>query len=215
MYFLIVTFLTLATVAVSTAQEPPKATSRVNVNGDHFIIPEAKASFRIPKQWLIWKRFFCLDSTQLSTVQNTAAAEWDSAYGPITDAILPFADCLLHIGNDGWGAQGAARVDVHLRAYLTDTKPEEITKAVADTGVETAGKVKGRSVKSDSRDDGGWRIDHVGFDLWYSDYGGRAGVDFYSRPCGAKTLVLVFMLGDDESTIKDRDSIIGSFKMEK
>ena len=208
----IATILSLATMAVAAVQEPSKATSRVKVIENHFIIPEAKASFTIPQQWLI-RRNFRLDSTQLSTVQQDGTrAEWDSAYGPIIDAILPFPDCLLHIGSKAWGEGGLT--GIQMRAYLTDAKSEQITKAVATKGVETAGKVKGRSVKSNSKDESGWRIDRLEFDLWYGDYGGRAGVDFYSRPCGEKTLVLVFML-DQERLIRDRDSIISSFRIKK
>jgi len=210
----IITLLVLATAAIVSAQEPPKATSRVQSTEDQFTIPEAKATFTIPKSWLTWKRHFALDSTTLKRVQADARGEWDSAYGPITDAILPFADCLLHIGGDGWGSQSRGTTDVQMRTYLTDAKPEEISKAVAAKGVETA-KTKGRSVKSDSKDENGWRVDHVGLDLWYGDYGGRAGVYFYSRPCGGKTLVLVFMLVDLEQAIQDRDSILKSFRIEK
>ena len=198
-----------------SAQETAK-TARVQENDEAFTIPEAKASLTIPDQWLKWRSYFALDTAALSRVQSDSgrsSSEWDSAYGPIADAILPFADCLLHIGNDGWGWQGAMWSDVQMRAYLTDVKPDEITKAVTSKGIPIA-QTKGQSVKSDSKKDAGWQVDHLGFDLWLRDYHApTAGVYLYSRPCGARTLVLVFMLSDLEKAKADRDSILKSFRM--
>ena len=86
------------------------------------------------------------------------------------DAALRFGQCLKE--------EGQQKIDKSIRKLIApDTKPEEITAAAATKGVETA-KSKGQSVKSDSKDDNGWRVDHVAFNLWYGDYGGRAGVYF-------------------------------------
>lgn len=213
MRFLIVPLLAGAVVAAAFADEGRSATSRVQVTDGHFVIPEAKVSFTVPKPWRFWRDSFALDATALRRVKSDSRGEWDSVYGPITNKILPFADCLLHIGNDFWGSRSFAWADLQMRAYLTDIKPDEITEAVATKGVKIA-KRKGQSVRSDSKEESGWRVDYVGFGLWYGDYGGRAGVYFYSRPCQGRTLVLVFMLADKGPALKDKDSILSSFRME-
>ena len=189
-------------------------TARVQVSEGQFIIPEAKASFTVPSKW-VTNGHFILDTTQLKVIQKVSKVEWVSAYGPIVDSVLPFEDCLLYITSYDWVGGGGGAGDLQMRAYLTGDQPDEITKAVAAKGVGTAHLVKGRSVDSESRDEDGWRIDHVEFYLWYGDYGGRAGVYFYSRRSGSETLVLVFMHIENRSAIDKKDSILKSFKMQK
>jgi len=207
--------------------EPAAAASRVQVNQDHFVIPEAKASFTIPQKWLNYSRFFKVNSVQLATLNKPATHEWDSTYGPVVDAVLPLADCLLHIGNDGWDSEAVVWSDVQMRAYLTDTKPDDLKKSLETKGTQAAvaskgmAGVRGRGViKTDLQDEGPWKVNRISFDLWYGDYGGNANVFFYSRPSGAKTLVLVFMMVEGDSPLskdaaKDREAILKSFEMEK
>ena len=41
-----------------------------------------------------------------------------------------------------------------------------------------------------------WQRVTLSYDLWYSDYGGTANVDVFSRAFGKQTAVLVFMYAD-------------------
>jgi hypothetical protein len=138
-------------------------------------------TFQIPRDWLEWEsRFhnnFHLTHRELREVR-VGSGEWDSEYGSVVNAAMPFEHCAAHVGGEGWGSQGVSFGDLQLRAYITDLSTRDILAHVQGPGLSTAkgiaasegGWVGGRANFSVTADKS-WQHATIDYPLWYGDYG--------------------------------------------
>jgi hypothetical protein len=157
------------------------------------------ASFRISEYWLDWdpKSYKNLHLTRadLESVKD-GAGEWDTEYGKVVNAALPFNDCSAHLGEEGWGAQGASFGDLQMRAYISDLSEEELERRISTKGLAAA-----KAIRTDvapqatlARDKVlNWTRLVIAYNLFYWDYGGTGHVEFYLNSFHGHTAVLVFM----------------------
>jgi hypothetical protein len=169
------------------------------------------ATLDLPVSWLQWHAQFAnnlhLSRRELAAVR-TGHGEWDKEYAAVANAMVPFSSCAAHIGAEGWGWAGVSFADTQLRVYVLDAAPAQVEAQVLSEGVAAASKLS-RRVTSSRAHHGDWLKTSVTYDLWYSDYGGTAIVDVYSRSCGDQTAVLVFMhTGWEPNVVSD---IVASF----
>ncbi|HWZ46279.1 MAG TPA: hypothetical protein VNW97_22595 [Candidatus Saccharimonadales bacterium] len=197
---------------------PPKAASRFATRQERTIqLHPSGIRFQVPQDWLEWdSQFhnnFHLTREELQRVR-TGAGEWDSEYGSVVNAALPFEHCAAHVGGEGWGVEGVSFGDLQMRAYVTDLSIREILESIQGPAFSQAeeiakpegGKTGSQAHISASRDKD-WQRATITYPLWYGDYGGTAMVDFYMRDASPYRLVLVFMetgvRTDEKSSILD------------
>lgn len=181
-------------------------------DGQKIILHPSGVSFLIPPPWLEWYGRFHnnlhLSRDQLDRVRD-GNGEWDTEYGTVVNAALPFADCAAHVGGEGWGKEGSSFGDIQLRAYLTNLSEQEIMTKIHEQAFDSARRAA-RSLPatralaelaSDTSltdgNEGRWRKYVIQYPLWYGDYGGVARVRFYVASIESGALVFVFMGGED------------------
>lgn len=176
------------------------------------------ASLEIPQDWLDWQAKF-QNSIHLSPAElarvRVGESEWDREYGEIVDSFLLFDGCLFHIGNDGWGRNAASYHDVQMRMYLVDWSPKEIMERAAKAGPSKAFEFSKKVTlqRSEFQD---WQRVTLSYDLWFSDYGGTANVDVFSRTLAKQTAVLVFMYANSPQDARGQISkIVKSFRWQR
>jgi hypothetical protein len=174
--------------------------------------------FQVPQDWLDWDAQFHnnlhLSHRELRSVR-TGHGEWDSEYGSVVNASLPFEHCAAHVGGEGWGWQGASFGDLQVRAYITSLSRDDVLLRVKTQSLKVAQSIAerqggfaagGRALFSTSTQQE-WQHATITYPLWYGDYGGTAPIDFYVRDVGRYRLVLVFMGRGGEN---EKDSILNS-----
>jgi hypothetical protein len=163
--------------------------------GRTIVLQPSGFSFTIPEKWLEWhadhRNNLHLSREELEAVKD-GAGEWDTEYGQVVNASLPFSKCAAHVGSEGWGRKGVAWSDVQVRAYVVASAPKDVQETVAKEGAARAKKFSDRVTDVRSMEDG-WHRATVSYVRWYGDYGGIAYVDAYARRFGDETAVLVFM----------------------
>jgi hypothetical protein len=70
--------------------------------------------------------------------------EWDSEYGFVVNASLPFDDCAAHVGGEGWGWQGVSFGDLQVRAYVTSPSAEDVLLRVKTQSFSVAQSIAER-----------------------------------------------------------------------
>jgi hypothetical protein len=220
--------LTLGALAVALlcschrASPQPRAQQYATRDGQYVKLRPSGVTFRVPQQWLEWYDKFHnnlhLTRGQLDKVEN-GDGEWDTEYGRVVNAALPFADCAAHVGGEGWGLKGTSFGDVQLRAYVTNLSPEEIVARLNGVAFDTARRVSrppptaialkelAPDVSVNDEREGRWRRVAITYPLWYGDYGGVARIRFYIASIKEGTLVLVFMGGEDQEVQSILDSV--------
>jgi hypothetical protein len=217
-----VLFLSSCHRAASPTAEPPRYATR---DGQKITLHPSGVSFRVPQQWLEWNERFHnnlhLSRDELQQVRH-GDGEWDKEYGNVVNAALPFADCAVHVGGEGWGREGSSFGDVQMRAYISDLSDREILARIHRQAVDAARREERPSPRlsglaeltpdADVTDgqEQQWRKSVIRYPLWYGDYGGMARVRFYVAPIEKETLVLVFMGGEDEEV----DGILQSVSLQ-
>jgi len=207
---LAVLFLSPCHQDVSPIPKPLRYATR---DGQKIMLHPSGVSFRVPRQWLEWnEKFhnnFHLTRDELQQVRD-GDGEWDKEYGNVVNAALPFAECAVHVGGDGWGREGSSFGDVQMRAYTSDLSDREILARIHRQAFDAARREERRSPRlpglteltpdADVTDgtERQWRTSVIRYPLWYGDYGGTARIQFYISPIGKETLVLVFMGGEDK-----------------
>jgi len=144
--------------------------------------------------------------------------EWDSEYGFVVDASLPFDDCAAHVGGEGWGWQGVSFGDLQVRAYVTSLSAEDVLLRVKTQSFSVAqsiaerqnGFAAGAKAGFSTSTEQGRQQAMITYPLWYGDYGGTAPIDFYVRNAGRYRLVLVFMGRGGEN---EKASLLNSVKI--
>lgn len=178
-------------------------------------------TFQVPQDWLEWDaqfhNNFHLSHRELRSVR-IGHGEWDSEYGSVVNASLPFEHCAAHVGGEGWGWQGVSFGDLQVRAYVTSLSAEDVLLRVKMQGFRAAENIAegqdgfaagGKALFSASTEQG-WQQATIAYPLWYGDYGGTAPIDFYVRNAGRYRLGLVFMGRGGEN---EKASILNSVKI--
>ena len=70
--------------------------------------------------------------------------EWDSEYGSVVNANLPFEHCAAHVDDDGWGWQGVSFGDLQVRAYVTSLSEDDVLLRVKTQGFRAAQNIADR-----------------------------------------------------------------------
>jgi hypothetical protein len=193
------------------ASPQPREQRYATRNGQNVILHPSGVTFRVPQQWLEWHDKFHnnlhLTREQLDKVED-GGGEWDTEYGQVVNAALPFADCAAHVGGEGWGLEGVSFGDVQLRAYVTELNPQEIFTRIHGAALNVARRVSrfaptvlqnlATDVSVTDGEEGPWRKAVIQYPLWYGDYGGVARIRFYVASIKGGTLALVFMGGEDQ-----------------
>ncbi|HEY0778846.1 MAG TPA: hypothetical protein VGD56_12830, partial [Gemmatirosa sp.] len=138
------------------------------------------------------------------------AVEWSREFSAAADSALPFTALVAQFGGVPWGAPCGAP---HVRVYVGDYTPAALDSTAA-RGAAAAARFFA-PVRREAADSGGWHVARVSWEAWYHDYGGTARLEFWARPAGGRTLVLVFMLGYwfPEAERGDRAAILASVRM--
>jgi hypothetical protein len=177
-------------------------------------------TFQIPQDWLEWDEQFHnnlhLSHRDLRRVR-VGHGEWDSEYGSVVNAGLPFEDCAAHVGGEGWGWEGVSFGDLQVRAYVTSLSEDNVLArlrthsfSVAQGIAEREGGFSGGKALLSTSIEQGWEHVTITYPLWYGDYGGTAPVDFYVKGAGRYRLVLVFMGWGAEN---EKTSVLSSVNM--
>lgn len=200
---------------------PPQCRPSAVLDGHAVTLQPSGIVFEVPTFWVDWNsRFgnnFHLTTGQLDRVEH-GAGEWDTEYGKIANAALPFSRCAIHAGGDGWGG-GVSFGDLQLRVYILDGVPERIEESIYEK-LESAAAALERdsrlvySVKARTGDNtsSGWNEGViVTTRVFYYDYGGVANIDFRLFPWNEETVVAVFMYSNSREQESTIESILQSF----
>jgi hypothetical protein len=188
--------------------------------GSTILLSPIGASFRIPKDWLEWNQQFHnnlhLSRQELEKVRD-GDGEWDTEYAKVVNAALPFDECSVHAGGEGWGREGVSFGDLQMRVYLTDLSRPELKKRISGAGFTAAKIVRKDSdahatIAEDQIDN--WNRIAISYRLWYGDYGGTAEVEFYITH-NAHTAVLVFMHARASGQEESIQQILKSFSWQE
>ena len=210
----------LAALIVQSARPP--ATDTAHVENGRLVIVPLGLSFRIPPIWLggpasrerapmcgnppagSVRDRIVIEPERFAGLQNPAG-EWKKEFAAVVDSVMPFRALVAHLGGDPWSGHCGT---LQKRVYVGDAR-ERLALNQA-TAVRVAQRFF-RPVRHTQRDSGKWRITTVWWDAWYSDYGGTARVEFWSRSVRGRHVVIVFLLslGSDEQ-FADRAEIIAS-----
>jgi hypothetical protein len=75
-------------------------------NGRTIQLHPSDITFQVPQDWFDWDAQFHnnlhLSHRELRSVR-VGHGEWDSEYGSVVNASLPFEHCAAHVGGEGWG----------------------------------------------------------------------------------------------------------------
>jgi hypothetical protein len=89
-------------------------------NGRTIQLHRSDVTFQVPQDWLDLDAQFDnnlhLGHRELRSVR-IGHGEWDSEYGSVVNASLPFDDGAAPVGGEGWGRQGVSFGDLQVRAY--------------------------------------------------------------------------------------------------
>jgi hypothetical protein len=228
-----------------TFSEKPGAEPVALLGGRIVILKPSGVAFRIPRPWLDHydsppkypvensremvsdpadlDRYYAPKNNlhftrqELDQVKSGQGNEWDEMFATVINELLPFEQCIVHGGGEGWGMQGHSFGDVQMRVYLGRWDLVEIQKLVRElalpavrklsqdsgaafrsnaaqlrgfadmTGGFSAGGASNRSATA------GWQIESLTFPMVFFDYGATAAIDFYVRKYREATVVIIFM----------------------
>ena len=207
------------TLLIGTTQgqrnSPPA--DRATRFGQTITLHPSEATFTVPAEWISWyKKFhnnFHLTAKQLDSVR-VAIGEWDTEYAAVVNSVLPFQDCVAHVGGEGWGKDGSSFGDVQLRVYVTPLSEEQVKVSVSAQGLSAAQKFSSQTSLLPTVDVDSWHRSSLKYELHYYDYGGTARVDFFTTTYAGQTFVLVFMYSDTNrfGAVDEVDRILRSFR---
>lgn len=126
----------------SPAKHLPAQQSFATRSGRTITLHPSEVAFDVPADWISWYREFHnnihLSAKELQSVREGHGAEWDTEYAKVVNAVLPFRDCVAHLGGDGWGQEGSSYPAVHLRAYVTEMTEGDIKQRISTQGLSAA-----------------------------------------------------------------------------
>lgn len=191
-------FLLLAISSHAAEKEVPQVFS--DRQETTITIHPGGAMFMIPDAWLTsfqsYHNNLNLTREELAKVKD-GMGEWDTQYGGIANAILPFDRCAFHGGGEGWGSNGATFGDLQMRVYVGDWSLPAISDRVSSAGLSLVKRLPNLARRSEpayqKRTAGPWQVDSLTFSMVFIDYGATAMMDYYSQKRQDSTLTLVFM----------------------
>jgi hypothetical protein len=185
-------------------------------------------SLTIPTAWTTWydsnHNNLHLTPPDLAKVR-TAEGNWDRDYAQVVNAVLPFENCVTHVGAEGWGHDSYSMADLQARVYFVDWPSNKVKQRIAVNGVSTARAISKRETGASNRKDvfvvnnnwGKWQRSVIRFGVRYHDpvdeVQGTAFVEFYTQPLRRYTMVLAFMYANPESSVEDIRSIVSSVRL--
>jgi len=167
--------------------------------------------FEIPAAWVRWYEEnethpnLHLTPGELDAVKETEG-EWDREFALVVNAILPFDQCVAHVGDEGWGPGGISYADLQVRAYVLTASPEEIEERARLQGSAIIADFTGAPAVPQQDQVGGWRRTLLKYFRWYTDYGATAIVDLRMKLHDSHTIAFVFMY----TNYKDHEAEIGT-----
>lgn len=164
------------------------------------------ASFKIPRAWLeptpsppieAHSKNIFLSWDDLNEVEGIDREPHgsDSESADVINAVLPFADCVAHVGDRGWG--NYFWPDLQSRVYITSLSPEQIRLRLNSSGLRTAHE-DFESVSLSSTSFEGWEkhtFDIIDAPEW-SDFILGKRIDFYMKQINDRSVVFVFVHTD-------------------
>jgi len=230
---------------VSTAKDKEEQPFKVTRTNNLVRILPLDISFQIPQRWIDWNERFhnSLHFTKkdLAAVEDGDVADWDPEYATVVNAVLPFEQCALHAGGEGWGREAVSYADLQMRVYILDEAPEKIeAKAVSEGAhavrtlftprriawrnrggpirerpeppIKDADKLpKDMKIPVERNTKDGWRQVALSYDLFYGDYGAKASIDFRLRRTSDHTVAVVFMHTNFNKQAPAIKAILASF----
>lgn len=175
------------------------------LDGNTIRIVKYGASFTFPGDWLEMKHapddhkknlfVSWQDLNELTKIDHEINGS-DSDEAEVISAVLPFDECVAHVGDKGWG--NYMWNDLQGRVYITDISPDKITAGVENEGLSKAEKLFTSAKLMGLGENGPWgkiTLDIIDFPPW-SDFMLGERLDFYVRAFGKKTVVFVFLHSD-------------------
>jgi hypothetical protein len=157
--------------------------------------------FEIPAAWLRWydenesHPNLHLTPAELDEVKDTEG-EWDREFALVVNAILPFDQCVAHVGSEGWGPRGISYIDLQVRAYVLTETPQEIEERARSRGSAAVASFTGSPAMLQQEETGEWRRTVLRYFRTYDDYGATAIVDLRIRQLRDRTIAFAFMYTD-------------------
>lgn len=179
----------------------PQTKRGSNLQGTTIKAVGHRLCFDIPTAWVRWyeenetHRNLHLTAAELDEVRETQD-EWDREFALVVNAILPFDQCIAHVGGDGWGPRGISYADLQVRVYFLTATPEEIEERVRSQGSVFVASLTGTPVVPKQEKIGAWRRTVFKYFRTYIDYGATAIVDVRLRLLSNRTVVFAFMYTD-------------------
>ena len=138
-----------------------------------------------------------------------AKGEFAREFSAAADSALPFSTLVAQFGGDPWTAPCSAP---QVRLYIADLTPAALDSAAAH-GAAAAARFLA-PVRRAPAATAGWPGARRPWGAWYHDYGSTPRLEFWSRPVGARTLVLAFMMIGLRPAGErgDRDAILASLR---
>jgi len=175
------------------------------LEGNTVRIEKYRASFTFPEDWLETKRapddhkknlfISSQDLDDLYKIDHEINGS-DSDEAEVFSAVLPFDECVAHVGDKGWG--NGLWNDLQGRVYITDISPDRIRATVGHEGLSKAEKLFTSAKLAEPEENGPWKkitLDIIDFPQW-SDFMLGERLDFYVRAFGKKTVVFAFLHTD-------------------
>jgi len=197
----------LSSLGCSSASPEPKTETTTSeffatFQCDTITLHPTKAAFHISEEMFEWfvrfKNNLHLSRAELAKVEH-GAGEWDTEYGVVCNAALPFARCCAHVGEEGWGENGVSFADLQVRVYVLDKTLDDVGHDIADKAAAKAKEITKAPAKLATDNNDSWRRWDLAYDRWYGDYGATAHVDFRARQFGHHTVVFAFMYTNEKA----------------
>ncbi len=161
-----------------------------------------RATFDVPEDMVEWfekfKNNFHLSREELAMVEH-GEGEWDTEYGLVCNATMPFAQCCAHVGDEGWGKDAVAFSDLQVRVYVLEKKIDDVGREIAEKAAAKVKDITKAPAKVTTEDTTPWKRWAFAYPRWYEDYGATAHVDFRARQFGEYTVVFAFMYTNYQS----------------
>lgn len=169
--------------------------------GTHIEAVDERLEFDVPREWVTWSEEhpshpnLHLTAAELDRVELTEG-EWDREFALVVNAVLPFEQCVAHVGSEGWGPHGMSYADLQVRAYVLTTSPEVVAERARARGFAVAERLAEARPELSHWRSGEWIRILISYPLFYVDYGATALVDIRSRRLDDRTVAFAFMYTD-------------------
>jgi hypothetical protein len=198
------------------SQEAPETERGSTRQGTTITAPTYGLRFEIPAAWVRWHDEngdehpnLHLTPVELDAVKETTG-DWDQEFAQVVNAILPFEQCVAHVGGDGWGPRGVSFSDLQVRAYVLGLTPDEIEARSRLQGAAVVESFTGMPTVPQHEHVGAWRRTVLKYRRMYGDYGAVAIVDLRPRRFGDRTVAFAFMYTDHTSHDDEIQALLDS-----